>query len=79
MSKANAIIVEVEDDGPGVPEEQLDSLGLRGVRLDEQKQGSGLGLAIAHDITEAYHGTLSFDQSPIGGLAVTVRIPRFSI
>ncbi len=76
VSKANAIIVEVEDDGPGVPEEQLDSLGLRGVRLDEQKQGSGLGLAIAHDITEAYHGTLSFDRSPKGGLAVTVRIPK---
>ena len=77
VSKSNAVIVKVEDDGRGVPEEQLDSLGLRGVRLDEQKQGSGLGLAIAHDITEAYHGILSFDQSPLGGLAVTVSIPRF--
>jgi hypothetical protein len=27
-------------------------------------------------VAEAYHGVLSFDQSPMGGLAVTVRIPR---
>jgi len=76
VSKGNAILIKVEDDGPGVAEDQLITLGQRGVRLDEQKQGSGLGLAIARDVTEAYHGTLSFDLSPLGGLAVTVRIPR---
>ncbi|MGB5534976.1 MAG: sensor histidine kinase [Thiogranum sp.] len=75
VSKGNAILIKVEDDGPGVPEDQLITLGQRGVRLDEQKQGSGLGLAIARDVTEAYHGALSFDLSPLGGLAVTVRVP----
>ena len=76
VSKGNAILIQVEDDGPGVAEDQLITLGQRGVLLDEQKQGSGLGLAIARDVAEAYHGVLSFDQSPMGGLAVTVRIPR---
>jgi signal transduction histidine kinase len=71
----DAILIIVEDDGPGVPQDQLIALGQRGVRLDEQKQGSGLGLAIARDVTEAYHGTLAFDPSTLGGLAVTVRIP----
>ena len=52
VSDNNAIGITVEDDGPGVAEDQLDNLGLRGVRLDEQKQGSGLGLAIARDIAE---------------------------
>jgi len=75
VSKATAILIKVEDDGPGVPEDQLITLGQRGVRLDEQKQGSGLGLAIARDVAEAYHGALSFDPSPMGGLAVTVQIP----
>jgi len=75
VSKGNAILIQVEDDGPGVAEDQLITLGQRGVRLDEQKQGSGLGLAIARDVAEAYHGVLSFAQSPMGGLAVTVRIP----
>lgn len=76
--KSDAIAVEVEDDGPGVPEEQLGNLGLRGVRLDQQKQGAGLGLAIAGDITEAYHGQLVFGQVKSGGLAVTVRLPPAS-
>ena len=75
VSKGSAILIQVEDDGPGVAEDQLITLGQRGVRLDEQKQGSGLGLAIARDVAEAYHGVLSFAQSPMGGLAVTVRIP----
>jgi signal transduction histidine kinase len=75
VSDNNAIVITVEDDGPGVSEDQLDSLGLRGVRLDEQKQGSGLGLAIARDIAEAYQGDLSFSNRPQGGLAVTVVLP----
>lgn len=75
VSENNAIEITVEDDGPGVSEDQLDSLSLRGVRLDEQKQGSGLGLAIARDIAEAYNGNLSFSNRLQGGLAVTVLLP----
>jgi signal transduction histidine kinase len=76
VTKGNKTIsIRVEDDGPGVPDNQLNTLGQRGIRLDEQKQGSGLGLAIARDVSEAYDGTLSFDPSPMGGLAVTVQIP----
>jgi signal transduction histidine kinase len=76
VTKGNTIIsIRVEDDGPGVPEDLLNTLGQRGVRLDEQKQGSGLGLAIARDVSEAYHGKLSFHRSPMGGLAVTVQLP----
>lgn len=76
VSRSDAVTVLIEDDGPGVPDSQLKKLGLRGVRLDEQTQGTGLGLAIARDITEAYHGDLSFDRAALGGLAVTVRMPR---
>jgi signal transduction histidine kinase len=76
VSKGKTILIQVEDDGPGVAEDQLITLGQRGVRLDEQKQGSGLGLAIARDVAEAYHGVLSFNPSPMGGLAVSVQIPR---
>jgi signal transduction histidine kinase len=77
VTKGNKTIsIRVEDDGPGVPENQLNTLGQRGVRLDEQKQGTGLGLAIARDVSEAYDGALSFEPSHMGGLAVTVQIPR---
>ena len=68
------VCIRIEDDGPGVEQEQLKQLGQRGVRLDEQTQGSGLGLAIARDVTEAYDGELSFDSATTGGLVVTVRL-----
>lgn len=74
VSANNAVVISIEDDGPGVSKDQLDRLGLRGVRLDEQKQGSGLGLAIARDIAEAYQGGLSFNNRTEGGLAVTVQL-----
>ena len=64
----------IEDDGPGVPHSELTNLDKRGVRLDEQTAGSGLGLAIARDILDAYGGQLSFSQSELGGLAVSVKL-----
>jgi signal transduction histidine kinase len=61
----------VEDDGPGVGEDQLAGLTGRGKRLDEAREGHGLGLAIARDIIELYGGELQLDRSPdLGGLRV---------
>jgi len=69
------IRVQIEDDGPGVPEEALKNLGQRGLRLDERTQGSGLGLAIAQDICDAYGGDLAFSRADLGGFAVTLHLP----
>ncbi|MCG7198572.1 sensor histidine kinase [Marinobacter pelagius] len=65
----------VDDDGPGVQTESLSSLGIRGLRLDQQTPGHGLGLAIVREITERYGGTLSFETGARGGLRVIVDIP----
>ena len=75
LSVDGETVIQIEDDGPGVPDGQAENLCRRGVRLDEQRQGTGLGLAIARDIAEAYHADLSFGRATLGGLAVTVRIP----
>ncbi|SDW14433.1 ATP-binding protein [Marinobacter mobilis] len=69
------LTVRVEDDGPGVAPGQLDSLGTRGVRLDQQTPGHGIGLAIVRDLAERYHGSLMFELSPSGGLAATLELP----
>ena len=75
VAPSEGVCVRVEDDGPGVPEERLDHLGRRGLRLDAGSQGSGLGLAIAQDIVDAYGGGLDFARAASGGLAVIVRLP----
>lgn len=68
--------IHVDDDGPGVvPERREDVLG-RGTRLDEQVAGHGLGLGIVRDIVEAWGGRISLNDSPLGGLRVTIELPR---
>jgi signal transduction histidine kinase len=47
----------------------------RGARLDEQVAGSGLGLSIVRDIAALYHGTIAFETSASGGLAVLLSLP----
>lgn len=73
-----AIIITVEDDGPGVPEEQRKAALKRGGRLDETKPGSGLGLSIVTEISELYGGELKLSESALGGLKAELTLPASS-
>lgn len=66
----------VDDDGPGIPEPARLQVLERGSRLDEQVDGHGLGLGIVSDIVEAWGGTLALLESPLGGLRVSIALPR---
>nr|WP_239539369.1 sensor histidine kinase [Pseudomonas sp. M5] len=68
--------VWVDDDGPGIPESQRLQVLERGSRLDEQVHGHGLGLGIVRDIVDAWGGSLALLQSPLGGLRVSIDLPR---
>jgi two-component system sensor histidine kinase PhoQ len=70
------VLIVVEDDGPGIPPDQVDRLLQRGVRGDERVQGHGIGLSIVQNIVRSYHGELAVDASKdLGGARFTVRIP----
>lgn len=69
------LLIEVEDDGPGLTPEQRKRIGKRGLRLDETKPGSGLGLSIVTELVQLYHGEFSLDQSDHGGLKVRLHLP----
>jgi signal transduction histidine kinase len=69
------VVLTLDDDGPGLTPAQRNVVIERGVRLDEASPGSGLGLAIVRDLTELYGGSISIEESPLGGLRVQVSLP----
>jgi signal transduction histidine kinase len=68
-SAGAALVLGVEDDGPGLSEDECAEATQRGTRLDESAPGHGLGLAIVHDLANLYGGRLELDRSPLGGLS----------
>ncbi|AIG01857.1 putative two-component system histidine kinase [Pseudomonas fluorescens] len=72
----HSFLLQVEDDGPGIPEAKRSQVFSRGTRLDEQTDGHGLGLGIVRDIVEVWAGTLQLHESELGGLKVLIELPR---
>ncbi|MBM3543977.1 MAG: HAMP domain-containing protein [Alphaproteobacteria bacterium] len=67
--------VLVDDDGPGLTEEEREKAVKRGQRLDETKPGSGLGLSIVADLAHLYKGRFALEPSPEGGLRARLELP----
>lgn len=77
--RGDMAIVEVSDDGPGVPPADRDRVFEPFSRLDASRArdggGVGLGLAIVRRIVEAHGGTITLDESPLGGARFTSTWP----
>jgi signal transduction histidine kinase len=73
----SVLSIRIEDDGPGCPDQDLEALTQRGVRLDEAVSGHGLGLAIAQEVVELYGGKLTLARSQaLGGFEARVQLPN---
>lgn len=70
------LIIEIDDDGPGLSPQQREEAVKRGVRLDETAPGTGLGLSIVADLADMNGGTLRLGDSPFGGLSAQLRLRR---
>jgi len=68
------IRLQVDDNGPGIAEDQREQLLQRGVRGDERVEGHGLGLAIVLEIVSAYHGDITIAKGDLGGACVSVTL-----
>ncbi len=79
QQQAGKILVEVCDQGPGLPEDQLESIFKPFFRTDEARDrtcgGYGLGLAIAQRTVSLHNGTITARNRAEGGLCVTVTLP----
>jgi signal transduction histidine kinase len=74
-----ALTIEVEDDGPGIPPQELDRVFEPFHRLEPSRNretgGVGLGLPIARNIFRAHGGDVTLANRPTGGLRATVTLP----
>ena len=75
LSHQDRLSLIIEDDGPGIAEEELETITRRGRKLDESSPGHGHGLAIVKDISELYGGSLKFGRSELGGLRAELDLP----
>ncbi len=70
----SAILLEIRDDGPGIPQEKLRHVLRRGERLDTSSGGAGLGLAIAESIIRTVGGDIRLENGG-PGLCVSISLP----
>ena len=71
----SGVRLEIEDDGPGMPVDQIEAALTRGTRLDESVAGSGIGLAVVADLMAAYGGSVRIDTGRLGGARVMLDLP----
>jgi signal transduction histidine kinase len=69
------LLIRIEDNGPGLTDEEATKVLRRGVRLDEKTPGSGLGLDIVKELVDVYGGSLQLKRSALGGLLAELRLP----
>ncbi len=76
-----AVFVQVQDEGPGIPEEDIPRIFdryYRGRQATRGQQGAGLGLALVKAIVDAHEGEILVQNRPGGGALFTVRLPADS-
>jgi two-component system osmolarity sensor histidine kinase EnvZ len=73
------LIIFVDDDGPGIPQEEYEKVMKPFYRIDksrgQNKSGVGLGLSIANDIVRSHGGNILLEKSPLNGLRVKISLP----
>ncbi|MGW9627654.1 sensor histidine kinase [Microbacterium sp. NPDC055521] len=80
VERGDSVLLQVEDDGAGIPVDEREHIFDRFVRLDEARArdagGSGLGLAIVREVALAHGGTVTASDGAGGGALMTLSLPR---
>ena len=70
----DGLMIQIDDDGPGIPEKLVQQVIQRGVRADEGIKGHGIGLSVVQDIVQIYGGILTITTSKYGGARITASL-----
>jgi signal transduction histidine kinase len=75
-----SLVIRIRDDGPGVPDEELEKVFEPFYRLESSRNrdtgGTGLGLSIARDLAQAHGGSVVLKNRPVHGLEAILTLPR---
>jgi len=74
------LVITVDDDGPGIPDDEREAVFRPFYRLDharnQDRGGTGLGLTVARDIARRQGGDIILRRSRLGGLCARIRLPQ---
>jgi two-component system sensor histidine kinase PhoQ len=70
------LTINVEDDGPGIPDDKKVLLLERGTRLDTYNEGHGIGMALVTDLVSIYEGRMLIKDSALGGARIVIQFPN---
>ncbi|MGZ8166017.1 MAG: ATP-binding protein, partial [Methylobacter sp.] len=71
-----SLLLQIEDDGPGIPVEKLAGILKRGVRADENIHGHGIGMAVVYELIGLLGGKLEGGKSKeLGGMCWSIYLP----
>lgn len=70
------INIEVQDEGIGIPEEEITKIGQKFYKVNNKKSGSGLGLAISNEIINLHGGELNLESKVSKGTRVVISLPK---
>jgi signal transduction histidine kinase len=80
LAESGKVLIQVDDDGPGIPPDSLPEIFKPFVRLEQSRSaetgGLGLGLAIAQGIVQSHGGELTITNRPEGGTRAQISLDR---
>ena len=75
-TEGNKVVVEISDNGPGVPDKIRNTIFAPFFTTKEEGKGTGLGLSISKDIMTEHNGTIDFKNRDGGGTVFMLVLPR---
>ncbi|MHA1302494.1 MAG: two-component system sensor histidine kinase NtrB [Candidatus Heimdallarchaeaceae archaeon] len=75
INNGSNVLIEIEDDGSGIPPEIADKIGKESITTKPPEEGTGLGLMWVYDVIQQHYGSISFKSEPGKGTIFRIKLP----